>query len=140
MQRVTVTLDEELLSEVDALMALRGYQNRSEAIRDLTRNGLKQVKEEVAPNAPCMGAMVYVYDHAARDLSKRLTRHSHDHHDLTLSTLHVHINHDSCLEVALLKGQGSALKQFADEVTSSRSVRYGQLVLIPEESASHSGH
>ena len=140
MQRVTVTLDEELLSEVDALMALRGYQNRSEAIRDLTRNGLKQVKEEVAPNAPCMGALVYVYDHAARDLSKRLTRHSHDHHDLTLSTLHVHINHDSCLEVALLKGQGSALKQFADEVASSRSVRYGQLVLIPEESASHSGH
>ena len=60
MQRVTVTLDEELLSEVDALMALRGYQNRSEAIRDLTRNGLKQVKEEVAPNAPCMGALVCV--------------------------------------------------------------------------------
>lgn len=133
MQRVTVTLDEELLSEVDALMHARGYQNRSEAIRDLTRSGLKQANEEVAPEAPCMGALVYVYDHAARDLSKRLTRHSHDHHDLTLSTLHVHINHDSCLEVALLKGQGSALKQFSDEVTSSRSVRYGQLVIIPEE-------
>ena len=118
---------------VDALMALRGYQNRSEAIRDLTRSGLTQAKEQVAPDAPCMGALVYVYDHAARDLSKRLTRHSHDHHDLTLSTLHVHINHDSCLEVALLKGQGSALKQFSDEVTSSRSVRYGQLVLIPDE-------
>lgn len=133
MQRVTVTLDEELLSDVDALMALRGYQNRSEAIRDLTRSGLTQAKEQVAPDAPCMGALVYVYDHAARDLSKRLTRHYHDHHDLTLSTLHVHINHDSCLEVALLKGQGSALKQFSDEVTSSRSVRYGQLVLIPDE-------
>lgn len=133
MQRVTVTLDEELLSEVDALMHARGYQNRSEAIRNLTRSGLKQAKEEVAPEAPCMGALVYVYDHAARDLSKRLTRHFHDHHDLTLSTLHVHINHDSCLEVALLKGQGSALKQFSDEVTSSRSVRYGQLVIIPEE-------
>ena len=114
-------------------MALRGYQNRSEAIRDLTRSGLTQAKEQVAPEAPCMGALVYVYDHAARDLSKRLTRHSHDHHDLTLSTLHVHINHDSCLEVALLKGQGSALKQFSDEVTSSRSVRYGQLVLIPND-------
>ncbi|MCD6004371.1 nickel-responsive transcriptional regulator NikR [Halomonas sp. IOP_6] len=133
MQRVTVTLDEELLSEVDALMHARGYQNRSEAIRDLTRSGLKQANEEVTPEASCMGALVYVYDHAARDLSKRLTRHSHDHHDLTLSTLHVHINHDSCLEVALLKGQGSALKQFSDEVTSSRSVRYGQLVIIPEE-------
>ncbi|RUR33486.1 nickel-responsive transcriptional regulator NikR [Vreelandella andesensis] len=133
MQRITVTLDEELVSEVDALMHARGYQNRSEAIRDLTRSGLKQANEEVAPEALCMGALVYVYDHAARDLSKRLTRHSHDHHDLTLSTLHVHINHESCLEVALLKGQGRALKQFSDEVTSSRSVRYGQLVIIPEE-------
>ncbi len=102
-------------------------------MRQLTRSGLTQAKEQVAPEAPCMGALVYVYDHAARDLSKRLTRHSHDHHDLTLSTLHVHINHDSCLEVALLKGQGSALKQFSDEVTSSRSVRYGQLVLIPND-------
>ncbi|HDZ47197.1 hypothetical protein LCGC14_0028120 [marine sediment metagenome] len=133
MQRVTVTLDEELLAEVDGLMRERGYQNRSEAIRDLTRSGLKQAREEAAPEAPCMGALVYVYDHAARELSKRLTSHSHDHHDLTLSTLHVHINHDSCLEVALLKGQGSALKQFAAEVTSSRSVRHGQLVLIPDE-------
>lgn len=133
MQRVTVTLDEELLGEVDALMRTRGYQNRSEAIRDLTRSGLKQTREEVAPEAPCMGALVYVYDHASRDLSKRLTRHSHEHHELTLSTLHVHINHNSCLEVALLKGQGSALKTFSDEVTSSRNVRYGQLVLIPDE-------
>ena len=132
MQRITITLDEELLEEVDALMRTRGYQNRSEAIRDLTRSGLKQVKEEAVPEALCMGALVYVYDHAARDLSKRLTRHSHDHHSLTLSTLHVHIDHDSCLEVALLKGQGRELKQFADEVTSSRSVRHGQLVLIPE--------
>ncbi|MGO3056214.1 nickel-responsive transcriptional regulator NikR [Halomonas sp. AOP43-A1-21] len=132
MQRVTITLDEELLDEVDALMRARGYQNRSEAIRDLTRSGLKQIKEEAVPEALCMGALVYVYDHAARDLSKRLTRHSHDHHSLTLSTLHVHIDHDSCLEVALLKGQGHELKQFADEVTSSRSVRHGQLVLIPE--------
>ncbi len=132
MQRVTVTLDEELLSEVDELMRTQGYQNRSEAIRDLTRSGLKQVKEQAVPEAPCMGALVYVYDHAARDLSRRLTRHSHEHHDLTLSTLHVHIDHDSCLEVAVLKGQGQELKRFADEVTSSRSVRHGQLVLIPD--------
>ncbi|PRY66479.1 CopG family nickel-responsive transcriptional regulator [Vreelandella songnenensis] len=132
MQRVTVTLDEELLSEVDELMRTQGYQNRSEAIRDLTRSGLKQVKEQAVPEAPCMGALVYVYDHAARDLSRRLNRHSHEHHDLTLSTLHVHIDHDSCLEIAVLKGQGQELKRFADEVTSSRSVRHGQLVLIPD--------
>ncbi|QNI02416.1 nickel-responsive transcriptional regulator NikR [Halomonas sp. SH5A2] len=133
MQRVTVTLDEELLADVDELIQERGYQNRSEAIRDLTRSGLQQVREEAAPQAPCMGALVYVYDHAARELSKRLTRHSHAHHDLTLSTLHVHLNEQSCMEVALLKGQSDQLKQFADEVTSSRSVRHGRLVLIPEE-------
>ena len=133
MQRVTVTLDEELLADVDALIQERGYQNRSEAIRDLTRSGLQQVREEAAPQALCMGALVYVYDHAARELSKRLTRHSHAHHDLTLSTLHVHLNEQSCMEVALLKGQSDQLKQFAAEVTSSRSVRHGRLVLIPEE-------
>ncbi|WP_447555739.1 nickel-responsive transcriptional regulator NikR [Vreelandella sp. EE22] len=132
MQRVTVTLDDELVSEVDVLMRERGYQSRSEAIRDLTRSGLNQVKEQAASNRVCMGALVYVYDHGARELSRRLTRHSHDHHDLTLSTLHVHINPHSCLEVALLKGEGKALQQFSDEVISSRSVRHGQLVLIPE--------
>ena len=78
MQRVTVTLDEELLAEVDALMRARGYQNRSEAIRDLTRSGLKQVNEEAAPEAPCMGALVYVYDHAARELSKRCLLYTSD--------------------------------------------------------------
>lgn len=135
MQRVTITLDDDLLDEVDQLMRERGYQNRSEAIRDLTRSGLKQAREDSAPDAPCVGALVYVYDHAARELPKRLTRHSHDHHDLTLSTLHVHLNHDSCMEVTLLKGAGSELRAFATEVSSSRSVRHGQLVLIPDESA-----
>ncbi|UYG00958.1 MULTISPECIES: nickel-responsive transcriptional regulator NikR [unclassified Halomonas] len=132
MQRVTLTLDDDLVRDVDALMHARGYQNRSEAIRDLARSGLNRLKAEATPEATYMGALVYVYDHGARELSKRLTRHSHDHHDLTLSTLHVHINADSCLEVALLKGSGQALQQFSDEVTSSRSVRHGQLVLIPE--------
>ncbi|WP_447895485.1 nickel-responsive transcriptional regulator NikR [Vreelandella sp. GE22] len=132
MQRVTVTLDDELIKEVDALMRARGYQNRSEAIRDLTRSGLNQAQTPAELDKVCMGALVYVFDHGARELSRRLTRHSHDHHDLTLSTLHVHINAESCLEVALLKGEGQALQHFADEVTSSRSVRHGQLVLIPE--------
>ncbi|WP_447928444.1 nickel-responsive transcriptional regulator NikR [Vreelandella sp. EE27] len=132
MQRVTVTLDDELIKEVDALMRARGYQNRSEAIRDLTRSGLNQAQTPTELDKVCMGALVYVFDHGARELSRRLTRHSHDHHDLTLSTLHVHINAESCLEVALLKGEGRALQHFADEVTSSRSVRHGQLVLIPE--------
>ncbi|WP_447528157.1 nickel-responsive transcriptional regulator NikR [Vreelandella sp. TE19] len=132
MQRVTVTLDDELIKEVDALMRVRGYQNRSEAIRDLTRSGLNQAQPPAELDKVCMGALVYVFDHGARELSRRLTRHSHDHHDLTLSTLHVHINAESCLEVALLKGEGQALQHFADEVTSSRSVRHGQLVLIPE--------
>ncbi|MFG6667911.1 nickel-responsive transcriptional regulator NikR [Halomonas sp. HNIBRBA4712] len=132
MQRVTLTLDDELINEVDALVRQRGYQNRSEAIRDLTRSGLKAQPRRAPEDHVCTAALVYVFDHGARELSKRLTRHSHDHHDLTLSTLHVHLNAQSCLEVALLKGKARALQQFSDEVIASRSVRHGQLVLIPE--------
>ncbi|WP_346797399.1 nickel-responsive transcriptional regulator NikR [Halomonas sp. Bachu 37] len=132
MQRITVTLDDTLMEELDKVMAQRGYQNRSEAIRDLARAGLKTMKVSDQPDQPCVGALVYVYDHDSRELSKRLTRHSHAHHHLTLSTLHVHLDHDSCLEVALLKGKGGEIQEFATDVTSERSVRHGQLVLVPE--------
>lgn len=131
MQRVTVTLDDDLMADLDRLIAQRGYQNRSEAIRDLARAGLKNMALESEADRSCMGALVYVYDHAARELSKRLTNHSHAHHHLTVSTLHVHLDHDRCLEVAVLKGTSGEVQAFASDVISERSVRHGQLVQIP---------
>jgi CopG family nickel-responsive transcriptional regulator len=74
MQRVTITLDDDLMADLDRIIASRGYQNRSEAIRDLARSGLEQAAVEVAGTRNCVAALVYVYDHHARDLPKRLTQ------------------------------------------------------------------
>ena len=104
MQRTTITLDDDLMARLDEFMADRQYANRSEAIRDLVRAGLEQQALASSPQAQCLGAAIYVYDHEARDLSSRLTRAAHEHHDLSLATLHVHLDHDSCMEVTVLRG------------------------------------
>ena len=87
MQRVTITIDDDLAAELDGFMAGRGYANRSEAIRDLARSGLQQAATEVAGSRPCVAALVYMYDHEARELPKRLTRDFHERHDLAHTTL-----------------------------------------------------
>ena len=131
MQRVTVTLDDDLMAELDRLIEVRGYQNRSEAIRDLERAGLQQAAEETGSEQHCVGVLSYVYDHEARDLARRLTTVFHSHHDLTISSLHVHLDHDNCLEVGILKGPMKDLQHFADHVIAERSVRHGKLQLLP---------
>jgi CopG family nickel-responsive transcriptional regulator len=78
-----------------------------------------------------VAALVYVYDHTRRDLPNRLANEFHDHHDLAVSTLHVHLDAQSCLEVAVLKGPAGAVRHMADHVTAERGVRHGQLVLLP---------
>ena len=133
MQRITVTIDDELLEALDRLIALRGYQNRSEAIRDLTRAGMAEVQEELPAQHEGVAALVYVYDHEGRELSKRLTRSFHDHHDLSLATMHVHLDHESCLEVAVLRGAMDDIRHFAEHVISERGVRHGKLVAVPVE-------
>jgi CopG family nickel-responsive transcriptional regulator len=133
MQRVTVTLDDELMAELDRMIAVRGYQNRSEALRDLARAGIRQAAEERNDQQECVAALVYVYNHEARELAKRLTRSFHDHHDLSLAAMHVHLDHESCLEVAVLRGQTRAVQHLADHVTAERGVRHGRLVMVPVE-------
>lgn len=137
MQRVTITLDDDLMADIDRIIAVRGYQNRSEAIRDLARSGLVAAGGATAGEGPCTAALVYVYDHEARELPKRLTRDFHAHHDLARATLHVHLDAHNCMEVAVLAGPGADVKAFADHVIAERGVRHGQLVVVPKE---HSGH
>jgi CopG family transcriptional regulator, nickel-responsive regulator len=105
MQRVTITIDDELMTELDRIIAARGYQNRSEAIRDLARAGIREAGQTLDAKRDCVAAVVYIYDHASRELPKRLTETFHDHHELSLSSLHVHLDHDSCMEVTVLKGK-----------------------------------
>lgn len=131
MQRTTITLDDDLMARLDEFMAERRYANRSEAIRDLVRSGLEQATVEASPRARCLAAAIYVYDHEARELASRLTRAAHEHHDLSLATLHVHLDHDSCMEVTVLRGAVQEIRHFADHVIAERGVRHGRLVLVP---------
>ena len=109
MQRITITIEDDLLAEIDAAAKDRGYQNRSEVIRDLARAGLQQAAQDAAPSGQCVAALVYVYDHHARQLSKRLADTFHDHHELSLASMHAHLDHDSCMEVTALRGSSGRL-------------------------------
>ena len=81
----------------------------------------------------CVAALVYVYDHAARQLSKRLADTFHDHHELSLASMHAHLDHDSCMEVTILRGKTEKVRKFAEHVIAERGVRHGRVVLVPTE-------
>ena len=132
MERITITIEDDLLAELDGFVARRGYQNRSEALRDLARAGMRQA-DPPGLDARCVGVLLYVYDHARRHLPDRLTNEFHDHHDLTVATLHVHLDAESCLEVALLRGAAGEVRHMADHVISERGVRHGQLIVLPRD-------
>lgn len=131
MQRVTITIDDELMETLDRYMEAGGHQNRSEAVRDLVRAGL--LKEPVVDDSArnCVAALVYVYDHHTRQLSKKLVHDHHSHADMSLATLHIHLDEATCLEVSLLKGQKSEVEHFASHLIGEKGVRYGQLVIVP---------
>ncbi len=132
MQRVTITLDDDLLETLDNLSAQRGYNNRSEALRDILRGALTQQSTQ---NSEQQGYAVlsYVYEHEKRDLASRIVATQHHHHDLSVATLHVHISHDDCLEIAVLKGKMGDVQHFADDVIAQRGVRHGHLQCLTEK-------
>lgn len=131
MQRVTITLDDELMADLDKLIGERGYQNRSEAIRDLARAGIQQTALETDTGGECVAAVAYVYDHGSRELAKRLTNTYHDHQELSLATLHVHLDHSNCMEVTVLRGDLDKVRHFAEHVVAERGVKHGRLVVMP---------
>jgi len=135
-QRLTISLDDELAAALDGYMAERSVSNRSEAIRDLIRHALMSGATEEAGD--CVAAVSYVYDHHERQLGSRLIRHHHDNHDLAVSTLHVHIDHHHCLEMTVLRGPGEAVRRLAEATLAERGVQFGQVNLIPLKD--HGGH
>ncbi|MGO1164241.1 nickel-responsive transcriptional regulator NikR [Brucella thiophenivorans] len=137
MQRITITVDDDLMTELDALIAVKGYANRSEAVRDLVRASIKDTAIASDAMSECVGVLSYVYQHEARDLAKKLTTSHHEHHHMSLASLHVHLNEDLCLEVSLLRGEAKAVKEFANSIISQRAVVYGDVSIIPHDSHSH---
>ena len=131
MQRMTITLDDELVTEFEAFLQARGYNNRSEAIRDLIRARLEVERLAQQPAGDCVANLTYVYNHHERELAARLTRSHHEHHDLAVSTLHVHLDHDHCLESVVLRGPAARVQAFADAVITQPGVRHGRLTVLP---------
>ena len=122
--RFGVSLDEELLEPFDALCAVKGYSNRSEAIRDLLRKALVAEEWQQADGQGA-GTLTLVYDHHKNDLARRLTQMQHDEHDIIIATLHVHLDHHNCLEVLILKGEAARVRALADKLISCKGVKHG---------------
>ena len=140
MERFTISLDEALASQFDQLIAARGYSNRSEAVRDLIRGAIESDRQRETPAGHCVANLSYVYNHHERELAERLTRMHHAHHDLVLSMMHVHLDHEHCLETVLLRGPAGGVQVFADNVCAERGVHHGKLNLISVELHQHHHH
>lgn len=133
MERFTISLDEPLAREFDDLIRRRGYANRSEAVRDMLRRELEgdRLERDEAPH--CVAALSYIYDHHERQLAERLTDMQHHAHDLVVSSMHVHLDHDHCLEALILRGDTADTRRFADQLAAERGVRHALLNLIPAD-------
>ncbi len=126
--RFGVSLDAGLLKRFDRLIKGKGYTNRSEALRDLIRDRLVAEEWEAGPEE-AVAIVSLVYDHHELDLPRRLTDMQHDHHDVVLSTLHVHLDRHACLEVLVLRGPGRKVKALGERLASTRGVKHGKLTL-----------
>lgn len=141
MQRFTISLDDALAQQFDALIAAKGYENRSEAVRDLIRSRLGVATLAAAPDAPrpeaadderwCVASVSYVYDHHDQPVARRVLDLQHEHHDLVVSSLHTHLDHHDCLETAVLRGPAAAVQSCAERLVALRGVRHGAIHLVP---------
>jgi len=128
LSRIGVAIDTGLLERFDRLIAGRGYTNRSEAFRDMIREELVEQSWE-SPESQVVGTVTLVYDHHARLLGEKLTGIQHEYHRSVLSTLHVHLDHDLCLEVIVIRGRAGAVRSLADALISTKGVKHGRLTL-----------
>lgn len=137
--RIGVAIETELLKQFDRLIERRGYSSRSEAFRDLIRGELNQTHVS-SPEKHVVGTLTIIYDHNVRQLAEKLTGLQHEHHHEIISTLHVHLDHDQCLEVLVLRGQALEVQRIADRLMATKGVKQGRLTLAaadPEHSHPH---
>ena len=126
--RFSISLAPSLLQQLDQMSADKGYDNRSLAVADMIRNQLvehrqKTGKEDIA------GTITLVYDHHKPHLQGTLTDFQHDHHDVILSTVHVHLDHHNCLEVLLVRGKADIIRKIADALITAKGVKHGKLTV-----------
>jgi len=129
--RFGVSIEGELLDSFDGLVGRRGYATRSEAIRDLMRDAL--VRAHVDARGDVLGSLTIIYDHHARELSDKLAERQHDHAEMIVSVLHVHVSHDDCMEVIVLRGAAHDVTSLADSLLNLKGVKHGKLFLTASE-------
>jgi CopG family transcriptional regulator, nickel-responsive regulator len=127
LKRFTVSLEENLLDTFDGYIQARSYNNRSEAIRDLIRKTI--VKKEWEADKGVMGVISLVYDHHQHQLQEKVTEVQHDYHHHIVSTTHVHMDHNNCLEVIIVKGTAIEIQSLANKLIALRGVRDGHLAM-----------
>ena len=134
LSRIGVALDSDLLARFDDLISRLGYNNRSEAFRDLIRDRL--VAERTAsPNSTVVGTITLIYDHHAHGVTEKLTELQHANHELVVSTSHAHLDHDSCLEVLMVHGRSGEIEEFAGRLIGLKGVQHGRLVMTVAQPA-----
>lgn len=131
MEKITrfgVSIEPNLLNKFDNIIKKEGYQNRSEAIRDLIRNKCISTKK-CNPESNAIGTLTMIYDHHTGHLTEKLLKIQHDNTSEILATTHIHIDHDNCLEVLILKGKTAQIQQLADNIKSMKGIKHGELVM-----------
>ena len=128
-ERIGVSLEKGLLADFDKLIAKKGYQNRSEAIRDLIRQQLSSQQLD-NPKTKAVAAVCMVYDHHSTRLMQKLTGLQHSHLLQTICTMHIHLDKHDCMEIIILKGPVGEINQTAENILSQKGVKLGRVNLI----------
>jgi CopG family nickel-responsive transcriptional regulator len=130
--RISISLESALLDAFDTYLGSKGYANRSEGIRDLIRDRLVREQAQHAEGEQ-VAVLTLVYDHHARELAARLIDKQHHHHNLVVSSLHVHLGERHCLEVSVLRGPAAAVQHLGDELLATRGVLHGDITFTSGE-------
>ena len=126
--RFGVSMPEELLNEFDEYISIRNYENRSEAIRDLIRDKLVEREwSEIQAGQEVVGTITFVYDHHKRELVNALLDIQHDYNTLVLASQHIHLDHNHCLEVTVVKGITDSIRDLASKIKSMKGVKHAAL-------------
>ena len=127
-ERVGISFEPELLKSFNQLIGNKAYTNRSEAIRDLVRKALLEEQVRVG-TGEVIGTLTYIYNHHEGDVNRRLMNLQHDHHTEILFTSHVHMSHEMCLEVLIVKGKAGTVTRLTDNIKAIKGVKHGEMVI-----------
>jgi CopG family nickel-responsive transcriptional regulator len=128
LERIGISLEQDLLAQFDRLIADKGYVNRSEAVRDLIRDSLVQREWASRGREEKVAVVTLVYDHDSASLAQKLAHIQHENHRAVVSALHVHLDPHNCLEVLVLRGRGKDVSAMGDGLVSTKGVKYGKVV------------